>query len=140
MEQSYIEWSFVIYSVAVIGLVCIMLLLSFFLGERHRDRETHEPYESGVKTTGMARLRFSSQFYLIAILFVIFDLEAVFLFAWAVAVPETGWTGFVAATVFIIILAAALIYEWKTGALEIISQRKGRTTKFLQSQMKNLKE
>ncbi len=140
MESNYVEWPFVIYSMAVVGLVCGMLLLSYILGERHRGRETHDPYESGVRTTGMARVRFSAQFYLIAILFVIFDLEAVFLFAWAVATPEAGWTGFAVAGVFIIILTAALIYEWGSGALDIVNQRKGRTKQFLDTLTKNVKE
>ncbi len=119
MEQSYIEWSFLIYSLAVVGLVCGMVVISSLLGERHNGRETHKPYESGIKTTGMARQRYSSQFYVIAILFVIFDLEAVFLFAWAIATPDAGWGGFAAAGVFILILAVALIYEWGSGALDI---------------------
>ncbi len=64
------------------------------LGERHREKQTDEPYESGIVSTGTARVRFDIKFYLIAMFFVIFDLEAVFIFAWAVSIRETGWTGY----------------------------------------------
>ncbi len=140
MEQSNIEWSFVVYGAAVTGLVSAIMLLSYLLGESRQSAEKHEPYESGVETTGMARMRFSSQFYLIAILFVIFDLEAVFLFSWSVAVREAGWTGFAVAGVFILILTAALMYEWGSGALHIFNQRKGRTKQFLAKQRTSQKE
>ncbi|HEY9436261.1 MAG TPA: NADH-quinone oxidoreductase subunit A [Blastocatellia bacterium] len=95
-----------------------MLALSYLLGQRHRARATGEPYESGVVSTGSARLRFSAQFYLVAMLFVIFDLEAVFIFAWAVAFREVGWTGYAGVLAFIGVLVAALIYEWRLGALD----------------------
>ncbi|MBP1624424.1 MAG: NADH-quinone oxidoreductase subunit [Acidobacteria bacterium] len=68
--------------------------------------------------TGSARLHFSAKFYLIAMFFVIFDLEAVFIFAWAVAVPELGWMGYLEVLIFIIVLAATLIYLWRLGALD----------------------
>jgi NADH-quinone oxidoreductase subunit A len=95
-----------------------MLSLSYFLGERHRERQTDDPYESGIAATGTARVRFDVKFYLIAMFFVIFDLEAVFIFAWAVSVRETGWTGYAEMLIFIGILAAALVYVWRLGALE----------------------
>ena len=81
-------WPLAVYFAVVILLVAGMLSLSYLLGQRHRARATGEPYESGVVSTGSARLRFSAQFYLVAMLFVIFDLEAVFIFAWAVAFRE----------------------------------------------------
>jgi NADH-quinone oxidoreductase subunit A len=99
-------------------MVVVMLTLSYLLGQRHRERATGEPYESGIVSTGSARLRFSAKFYLIAMLFVIFDLEAVFIFAWAVAFRELGWAGYLGALVFIGVLVAALIYEWRIGALD----------------------
>ena len=71
-----------------------MVGASFVLGQRHNDRATGKPYESGIVSEGSARLRMTSQFYLMAMLFVIFDLEAVFIFAWAVAVRELGWAGY----------------------------------------------
>ncbi|MCX7014303.1 MAG: NADH-quinone oxidoreductase subunit A [Candidatus Sumerlaeota bacterium] len=95
-----------------------MIMVSFVLGARHSDRATGEPYESGIVSTGSARLRFPIHFYLVAMFFVIFDLEAVFLFAWAVAVRELGWAGFAEALVFIGVLVAALAYLWRLGALD----------------------
>lgn len=135
-----IDWPFIVYSLAAIGLVVLMIAISYFLGERRRSRETHEVYESGVEITGQARTRYSTQFYLIAMLFVIFDLEAVFLFAWAIAVAEAGWTGFAGAGVFLVILSAALVYEWRMGALDMPNRRKGRTLAFLKRQADLAKE
>jgi NADH-quinone oxidoreductase subunit A len=76
------------------------------------------PFESGIVGTGDARQRFSVKFYLVAMLFVIFDIEAVFLFAWAIVIPDVGWTGFWGAAVFILILLAGLLYDSRTGALD----------------------
>jgi NADH-quinone oxidoreductase subunit A len=112
-------WALGVYAAAVLVIVCGMLLVSYLLGQRHREHATNEPYESGIVSTGSAEIRFSARFYLIAMLFVIFDLEAAILFAWAVAVPETGWPAFFAVTVFIGILLIALFYEWRQGALDL---------------------
>ena len=95
-----------------------MLILSWFLGQRHRSRETGEPYESGVAPTGSARLRLSANFYLVAMFFVIFDLETAFIVAWAVATREVGWPGYIGVLCFIAVLTAALLYEWRLGALD----------------------
>lgn len=111
-------WPLVAYTVALLILVAGMVLASALLGERHQERETATPYESGVELTGTARLRLPVQFYLIAMFFVIFDLEAVFVFAWAIAVPEAGWLGFAEMAVFIGILMVALAYLWRIGALD----------------------
>ena len=111
-------WPLAVYFAAVILLVAGMLAISYLLGQRHQDRATGEPYESGIVSTGSARLRFSAQFYLIAMLFVIFDLEAVFIFAWAVAFREAGWTGYIGALAFIGVLVAGLIYEWRLGVFD----------------------
>ena len=111
-------WPLAIYFAAVAILVTAMITLSYVLGERHREKQTDEPYESGIVSTGTARMRFDIKFYLIAMFFVIFDLEAVFIFAWAVSIREIGWTGYVEMLVFIGILAAALSYLWRLGALE----------------------
>ena len=111
-------WPLAVYFVTVVLLVAGMLGLSYLLGQRHHERATGEPYESGIVSTGSAQLRFSVKFYLIAMLFVIFDLEAVFIFAWAVAFRELGWAGYLGALIFIGVLVAALIYEWRVGALD----------------------
>jgi NADH-quinone oxidoreductase subunit A len=111
-------WPLAVYLVIVLALVAAMLGLSFVLGQRHHERATDSPYESGILSQGTARVRLSARFYLVAMFFVIFDLEAVFLFAWAVSVRETGWTGYAEASVFIAVLLATLIYLWRVGALD----------------------
>jgi len=95
-----------------------MIGISSLLGERHREKQTDEPYESGIVSTGTARVRFDVKFYLIAMFFVLFDLEAVFIFSWAVSIRETGWSGYGEMMVFIAILAATLVYLWRINALE----------------------
>ncbi len=111
-------WPLAAYSGAVVVLVVSMLVFSYYIGERHRDRLTDEPYESGVSPTGSARMRFHIRFYLIAMFFVIFDLESVFVYAWAVSLRQSGWTGYGEMVVFIGILAAGLVYLWRVGALD----------------------
>lgn len=111
-------WPLFVYALAVLGLIALMLVLSHFLGQRRNDPATHQPYESGIVSQGSARLRFAVNYYVVAILFIIFDLEAVFLFAWAVAFREAGLAGFVEAAVFIAILLVGLVYLWRLGALD----------------------
>jgi NADH-quinone oxidoreductase subunit A len=101
-----------------LALVIAILGLSYVLGQRHKDRATGEAYESGILSTGSARLRFPSQFYLIAMLFVIFDIETVFIISWVIAFDELGWAGYIGVSVFIFILLVVLIYEWRNGALD----------------------
>lgn len=111
-------WPLAVYFATVVIIVAGMLTLSYLLGEKHRQRTTGEPYESGIPPTGSARLRFDVKFYLVATFFVVFDLEAAFLFAWAVAARELGWTGYIEVVIFIGVLLVALVYLWRTGALE----------------------
>ncbi|HEY3389872.1 MAG TPA: NADH-quinone oxidoreductase subunit A [Prolixibacteraceae bacterium] len=94
-----------------------MIGLSFVLGERHNEKTTGEPYESGIPPTGDARLRFSSSFYLIAMFFVVFDLDAAFIILWAVSFRELGLPGYIGILIFIGILFILLIYELSIGAL-----------------------
>lgn len=109
---------FIFYIIVALVIISAMLGLSWFLGERGTGRAKNQPYESGIKPTDSARLRFPSKFYLIAMFFVLFDIEAVFLFSWAMAFRETGWVGFTAAAVFIGILFVLLVYEISIGALD----------------------
>lgn len=111
-------WPLVVYAAVVVILVAAILLVSHYLGERTRKGAAGEPYESGVVPIGYARFRISAQFYLIAMFFVIFDLEAVFIFAWAIAFREVGWPGYIEVVIFIAILLAALVYLWASGGLE----------------------
>ena len=75
------------------------------------------PYESGITPLGSTRERFSVKFYLVAILFIVFDLETVLLIPWAVMMRELGWAGFGAVSMFVVVLTVGLIYEWKRGGL-----------------------
>ncbi|MDB5250582.1 MAG: NADH:ubiquinone oxidoreductase subunit [Segetibacter sp.] len=112
-------WPLLLYTGLVIFLLAAILTLSYFLGQRHKERATDLPYEGGIQQAGSARLRFSAQFYLVAMLFVIFDVEAVFLMLWALGFYELGWPGYIGAAVFIAQLVVVLIYEWGIGALDI---------------------
>ncbi len=116
--SSPLFWPLLLYAAIVFSLVGVILLVSYVLGGRHQERATGEPYEGGIVSTGSARLRFSSQFYLIAMLFVIFDVETVFIVSWAIAFQELGWYGYIGVLVFILILVVVLIYEWRNGALD----------------------
>lgn len=109
---------FIVYFVAVLLLVATMLGLSWLLGQRRQNKSTDMPFESGVISVGGSQIRLSVEFYLIAIFFVIFDLETVFIFAWAIAFFELGWYGFFSILLFILVLTVALIYEWRSGALD----------------------
>ncbi len=126
MGENMIEtahWPLMVYLGLCIALIGFILVLSHFLGQRHREHATDEVFESGVAAIGLARFRLSAKFYLIAMFFVVFDLEAVFLFAWAVAFRESGWPGFIEAVIFIFILLAALAYLWRVGALDWAPKR-----------------
>ena len=111
-------WPLIVYFAVVVATAAGMIATSWILGERHRERATGLPYESGLVSTGSARLRLSADFYLVAMFFVIFDLESVFLFAWAIGARESGWAGYVEVAIFVGVLAAALAYLWRTGALD----------------------
>lgn len=129
MEQELAQlWPILAYLFAVIVLLVGMMCLSHVLGPRTKGRETETPYESGILSAGSARTKFGNQFFLYAIFFVIFDLETVFLFAWAIAFKEAGVLGFVEALVFIVILLIALGYLWRIGALEHLKRHKNQET------------
>jgi len=111
---------FLVYSLLVIATLAGTLLLGWLVGTRApRRRATVEPFESGIVPVGSAgELRLSIEFYLVAMFFVIFDLETIFIFAWAIAFWDLGWRGYVGVAVFIAILLAVLVYEVRTGALD----------------------
>ena len=111
-------WPLGLYFLIALVVAGSMIGLSYVLGERHSDRATGQPYESGIVSTGSARVRLSVKFYIVAMLFVIFDLEAVFIFAYAVAYEEVGWGGYAGLLVFVAVLVVALIYELRMGALD----------------------
>ncbi|HEV2388107.1 MAG TPA: NADH-quinone oxidoreductase subunit A [Candidatus Acidoferrales bacterium] len=111
-------WFFIVYGVLVLIIAGSMVGLSALLGERHHERFTDIPYEGGILSEGSGRARFSIKFYLMAMFFVVFDLESVFLYSYAVGARELGWRGYWEALIFILILAAALVYLWRLGALD----------------------
>lgn len=116
--HSSLLWPLLLYAGAVLLLIGTIVGLSYILGQRHKESETDDPFESGIKITGDARIRFPVHFYIVAMFFVIFDLEAVFIVAWAISIKDAGWTGYTGVLVFIFILVAVLVYEWKIGALD----------------------
>ena len=95
-----------------------MIAIGFVLGTRRPDSEKLSPYECGFEAFEDARMKFDVRYYLVAILFIIFDLEIAFLFPWAVALETIGMVGFLAMALFLGILVVGFIYEWKKGALE----------------------
>jgi NADH-quinone oxidoreductase subunit A len=111
-------WPLLVYFAIVIVMAAAILFVSYLLGQRHSEPATGEPYEGGIVSEGSARVRFSVRYYLVAMFFVVFDLEAVFVYAWAEAVRELGWAGYGAILLFIAVLAASLIYLWRVGALD----------------------
>lgn len=109
---------FLIYAFAALAISGIMIGASHVLGERHKARFRNEPFESGMPLTGNARVRYPSHFYMVAMFFVIFDLDVAFIITYAIAFRELGWPGYIGISIFIVLLLVVLIYEWKTGALD----------------------
>ncbi len=103
---------------AAAGLATIIFTLGVVLGPKNPTAEKALPYESGSPSTGARNVRLSIKFYLTAILFVIFDIEAVFLYPWAALFRRLGWMGLVEMTLFLTVLVITLVYAWKKGALE----------------------
>lgn len=99
-------------------LGCVPLFAGWLLGPKRPDAQKLSPYECGFEPFSEARAPFDIKFYLVAILFIIFDLETAFLFPWAVAVRKLGWLGFSAIIMFLFLLVIGFIYEWRMGALE----------------------
>lgn len=116
-EQIGVLWPLLLYFAAVVGLIGLMLAGAYLLGEHADHSDVDYPFESGILPVGYARFRISVQFYMVAMFFVLFDLETVFLLAWAVAFREVGWLGYAMAVVFIVELMVGLIYIWRLGAL-----------------------
>lgn len=107
-----------IYVAIAFFLIGVLLLLSWGLGQRTRSRQKQEPYESGILPVDNARLKGPVPFYLVAIFFLIFDVEVIFVASWAVASDRLGWAGFAHVCFFIFILFLGLVHIWKTGGLD----------------------
>jgi NADH-quinone oxidoreductase subunit A len=108
-----------LYAIIALGVVLFMLALNWLLGgyRTSQDPEKEQPFESGIPPTGDARVPFPMRYYLVAVSFLIFELEAAFLFAWAVDYWSLGIAGTVGALIFILILLLGLVYEWRKGGL-----------------------
>jgi NADH-quinone oxidoreductase subunit A len=102
----------------VLAFVASQLFLASWLGERKKNPEKSRPYESGIIPTGSARLTYPVPFFMVAIFFLIFDVEAAYIFSWAVAYDGLGWAGFLQISFFIIVLLLGLLYIWRKGGLE----------------------
>ena len=114
LEQYLPVLLFILVGIAV-GVV--PLVLGYVLGPNRPDDAKNSPYECGFEAFEDARMKFDVRFYLIAILFILFDLEIAFLLPWAVALQDVGMTGFVAVLIFLTVLVVGFVYEWKKGAL-----------------------
>jgi len=100
------------------GFALASILLSGFLGPRRPTPEKEAPYECGMPPVGDARERQSVKFYLVAMIFLLFDIEVAFLYPWAMALRELGWPGFVQVVLFMALLLAGYVYVWRKGALD----------------------
>jgi NADH-quinone oxidoreductase subunit A len=107
-----------IFIVIGLGLGAVMIMMGAMLGPNRPDSEKQSPYECGFEAFEDSRMKFDVRYYLVAILFIIFDLEIAFLFPWAVVLDEIGMFGFLAMMVFLGVLVVGFIYEWRKGALE----------------------
>jgi NADH-quinone oxidoreductase subunit A len=111
-------FSLTLYGVVVIGLTMVLLFLSRWLGQHQPNDEKLRVYESGIIPTGQARLRYPVPFFMVAIFFLIFDVEGAYIFSWAVASRPLGWAGWFQIQFFIGVLIAGLVYVWVKGGLD----------------------
>ncbi len=111
-------FSMTLYGVMVTALIAVLLFISSWLGQKKPSPEKLRVYESGIIPTGTARLRYPVPFYLVAIFFLIFDVEGAFIFSWAIACENLGWSGWFQITFFIFVLVLGLVYIWVKGGLE----------------------
>jgi len=119
MNEMLSEYLPIILFLALSGVIALALLVApFIIAVKNPDPEKLSAYECGFEPFDDARMKFDARFYLVAILFIIFDLEVAFLFPWAVAFRDVGWFGFTSMMIFLAILTIGFIYEWKKGALE----------------------
>lgn len=111
-------FNILVFMAVAFGMSLLLVLLSFWRAPRKPDSEKLSPYECGFEAFSDARLQFNVRFYLVAILFIIFDLEIAFLFPWAVSLKDIGLFGFFSMLVFLAVLTVGFVYEWRKGALE----------------------
>src|SRR5690348_12940244 len=131
MPTSYPETFFpvLVQIVIAVAIATALISFSFFVGKRVKSKVKDSPYECGIVPTGSARERFSVKFYLVAIVFILFDIEAVFLYPWVVVYRELKMFAFVEMLLFIVLIISGFIYIWKKGALDWSSEAPGRTAR-----------
>ena len=108
----------ILFLIIALGLSCFFIILNYLLSPKNPDPEKLSAYECGFEPFNDSRMEFDVRFYLVAILFIIFDLEIAFLFPWAISLGKIGVFGFVSMMIFLFILTVGFIYEWNRGALE----------------------
>jgi len=120
MPSSYPELYFpvLVQGILAVVIAAALIIISYLFGKRVKNSVKDMPYESGIRPVGDARGRFSVKFYLVAMLFILFDIEAIFLYPWAVVYRELKWFGFVEMLLFVILILCGFFYMWKKGALE----------------------
>ena len=120
MPSSYAEVYFPVLLQALIAMALAagLLTVSYLLGKRVKNKIKDTPYESGITPTGDARQRFSVKFYLVGMLFILFDIEAIFLYPWVVVYRDLKMFGFVEMLIFVILILSGFFYIWKKGALD----------------------
>ena len=111
-------FSIIIFFVIALGLSCVFIILNYMLSPKNPDPEKLSAYECGFEPFNDSRMEFDVRFYLVAILFIIFDLEIAFLFPWAISLGNIGFLGFISMMIFLFILTVGFVYEWKKGALD----------------------
>ena len=113
------EWAFVGLFLAIAGILPgVPILLGWLLGPRKPNPVKTDTYECGIETIGDTWVQFKVQYYIFALVFVIFDVESIFIFAWAIAFRELGWAGYIEIIIFISVVILTLIYLWAMGALD----------------------
>lgn len=128
MPESYPELYFPVLVQVVIAavLAAALIAISYIFGKKVRNRVKDMPYESGIVPTGDARQRFSVKFYLVAMLFILFDIEAIFLYPWVVVFREFKMLAFVEMVIFVVLVLSGFLYMWKKGALDWTGSDMGR--------------
>jgi NADH-quinone oxidoreductase subunit A len=111
-------FSLVIYGMMILALVAALLFIASWLGEKKINPEKLRAYESGIIPTGSARLRYPIPFFLVAVFFLIFDVEGAYIFSWAISCDALGWSGWLQISFFIVMLLVGLVYIWRKGGLD----------------------
>ena len=111
-------FSIIVFLLIALGLSFLFIIINFVLSPKNPDPEKLSAYECGFEPFNDSRMQFDVRFYLVAILFIIFDLEIAFLFPWAISLGNIGFLGFISMMIFLFVLSVGFIYEWKKGALD----------------------